>query len=141
LLFFGYTHCPDVCPGTLAALKKAQPQWEAAAPDTQVVFFSVDPQRDTPEVLKGYVSYFDPKFVGVTAPREMLAGLARIFGIIYIRVAGSSGEPNDYLVDHSASIVLIDPQGRLAGVLSAPHTPEDIAKRYITIRTAFLCCG
>ena len=129
LLFFGYTHCPDVCPVTLTVLKNAialMGKADADAELPQVVFVSVDPERDTLEHLAPYVSYFDPDFLGVTGSDENLATLARQLGILYLRA-----EPNangDYLVDHTAAVFLIDPRGHLVALFQAPHAPERIAR-------------
>jgi protein SCO1 len=134
LLFFGYTHCPDICPLTLAQVKgfyrslKGTP-YQA---DTQVVFVSVDPKRDTPEVLKRYVGYFDPAFVGVTGTRAQLALLTRPLGIYY----AYQGVGDNYAVDHSAVIVLIGPQAKLRAVFSAPHTAAVLSSDYLAIRQA-----
>ncbi len=134
LMFFGYTHCPDVCPLTLNELKGMYARL-AGTPypqDTQVVFVSVDPKRDSPQHLKRYVQYFDPHFLGVTGGEPELASLTRALGI-YHAVNGSG---QDYLVDHSAAIVLIDPQARLYALFSAPHQAPVLARDYLAIRGA-----
>lgn len=115
LVFIGFTHCPDVCPTALAILKQAWTRWQqdGHAKDIQVNFISVDPARDTPEVLKIYVRFFSPDFVAATGSDEQLEKLATPLGLVYARQDGDGG---DYSVDHSASILIIDPQGRLAGM-------------------------
>jgi protein SCO1/2 len=129
LLFFGYTHCPDVCPVTLSVLKNAIARMAEADADAelpQVVFVSVDPERDTLEHLASYVSHFNPGFLGVTGSDEKLAVLTRQLGILYLRT-----EPNadgDYLVDHTAAVFLIDPRGHLVALFQAPHAVERIAR-------------
>ena len=135
MLFFGYTHCPDVCPITLNVLDKvdeliaAQPDIHA---DLQILFITVDPQRDLPERLESYVSYFNERFIGLRANQQELARLTRQLGIAY----QLTGDPdsNDYLVDHSTAVLLLDPQRRLVGVFSAPHRAADIAERFSKIR-------
>lgn len=134
LLFFGYTNCPDVCPLTLAEAKGfynrlADTPYGA---DTRVVFVSVDPKRDTPATLKRYVKYFDPAFVGITGAREQLDQLTRGLGIFYAYRA----EGDDYLVDHSAAMALLDPNGDLRALFSAPHTADGLAGDYLAIREA-----
>jgi len=129
LLFFGYTHCPDVCPVTLSVLKSAIAQMAAAdtgvAPP-QVVFVSVDPARDTLAHLAAYVSHFSPDFLGVTGSDENLMAFARQLGVLYVRAdADASG---DYLVDHTAAVFLIDPRGHLVALFQAPQSVQALAR-------------
>jgi protein SCO1/2 len=122
LIFFGFTHCPDVCPSTLYDLKQVHEQLSRAPgpADHQVLFVSVDPERDTPEQLKQYVAYFHPDFIGVTGGDEQLAPLTLQLGIAY-RIEEHEPGAAQYGVDHSASVLLMDPRGRLHGVFPAPH--------------------
>ena len=129
LLFFGYTHCPDVCPVTLSVLKSAIAQMAAAdtgvAPP-QVVFVSVDPARDNLDHLAAYVSHFHPDFLGVTGSDENLMAFARQLGVLFVRNdADASG---DYLVDHTAAVFLIDPRGHLVALFQAPHSAATFAR-------------
>lgn len=123
--FFGFTHCPDICPTTLATFKQI---WNRLDPATRervrFDFVSVDPARDTPELLARYVGYFSPDFVASTGSDEELTRLTRALGLLYTR-----SEPKDgaYSVDHSASAVLIDPEGRQAGLFRPPFEAEAIA--------------
>jgi protein SCO1/2 len=134
-MFFGYVHCPDVCP---IALKVMQDAWkqiphdpaDQAAP--RMFFVSVDPDRDTPELLKQYVRYFDPSFIGVTGKANEVDKLTGQLGILY-GFEDKDTEGN-YNVNHSAQFVLIDPQGRLRAVISPPHDPATIASNFLTIR-------
>lgn len=129
LMFFGYTHCPDICPTTLNMLKQAMATYieKGGNPaDWQVVFVSVDPERDSPEQLAGYVTYFNKDFLGATGDPEQIARLTRSLGILYLKVENPDN-PENYLVDHSASIIVVDPQGREAAVLNAPHQPANLA--------------
>jgi protein SCO1/2 len=113
LLSFGFTHCAAVCPTTLATLAEARQALGAAADAVQVVFVSVDPERDAPAQLKAYLSAFDPSFVGGTAEPEVLAAMRRRYGVVAEKVpVGSS-----YAVDHTSSIFLIDAQGRLRAMM------------------------
>ena len=134
LLSFGYTHCPDVCPTTLAMLEGVQRRLPADAP--QVVFVSVDPERDTPSRLARYVQYFNPEFLGATGDHEALKGLTQPLGILYQRVEDQNSALG-YLVDHSAQIVLVDPQTRLHALFSPPHDPDKIAGDLQQIRAAY----
>ena len=132
LLFFGYTNCPDVCPLTLAEVKGFYSRLAGTSykADTRVVFVSVDPKRDTPDKLKRYVKYFHPAFVGVTGSREQLDQLTRELGIFY----AYRGEGDDYSVDHSATIALLDPNGDFRALFSAPHTADGLTSDYLAIR-------
>lgn len=129
LIFFGYTHCPDICPMTMSVLaqtaKLAETQL-AAFP--QVFFISVDPQRDKVEMLGEYVKFFDPTFTGVTGDIKMIEALTLQAGVVFMKAPVSTTDENNYLVDHSASLLLINPQGKLHAYLTPPHTPETIIK-------------
>lgn len=126
VLFFGYTHCPDVCPTTLSdmaqALKLLTPE---QAQRVQVLFVTVDPERDTPELLKGFVTYFHPGFLGLHGSPEAVARAAREFRVTYRRHT----EPGatDYLIDHTAGSYVLDGQGQLRLYLPYAHPPADIA--------------
>lgn len=129
LLFFGFAHCPDVCPATLAVLKQAKRLAADTAFGTQgqVLFVSVDPARDTPASLGRYVKYFDPAFRAATGPDDALAGLTRQLGVIYAKVPGAGDD--DYSMDHTASIFLVDPSLRVLSAIGLPHEAEDIVTR------------
>ncbi len=134
-VFFGYTHCPDVCPTTLHTLSEMDRILAERSPqrhDVQIVFVSVDPERDSAEQLAGYVPYFNRSFIGVTGAPEEIDRLTRQLGILHLKV--DRGEGKGYLVDHSASILLFDPSARLRGVFSAPHRAERMATDFIKIR-------
>lgn len=135
LLFIGYTQCPDVCPAALTTLKSVhalmqEQQLEAPA----VVFISIDPERDTPEILKQYVRYFNQDFMSATSNNiKALDKLAENLSIYYRKVPGMSGDINndDYLMEHSAAFMLINPDGQLQSYLTAPHTPMQIINSII----------
>lgn len=133
-VFFGYTHCPDVCPNALGMLKRVQGLLETAGetPLPRVLFVSVDPARDDPETLASYISYFHPSFTGLSGEDEELMRLTRQLGILYGRAPGGSDE--DYLVDHSAAIILLNPEGHFQAVFGMPHDPEKIAADFIAVR-------
>ena len=124
LAFAGFTHCPDACPTTLAMLATLDDRLRANGREMQVVFLSVDPERDTIARLAGYVAHFSPHFVAVTGARAQIDALCRDLGIAYVRNPGVGG---DYTVDHSAALVLIDPRARVAGYFRPPHDPAALA--------------
>lgn len=124
LVFAGFTHCPDACPTTLALLDTVEQRLRAGGGAIQVVFLSVDPERDTAERLAGYVDHFNPRFVAVTGARAQIDALCRDLGIAYVRNPGAGG---DYTVDHSAALVLIDPRARVAGYFQPPHDADALA--------------
>lgn len=119
LAFVGYTFCPDICPLTLAKLAGIQPDLQAMVDKPlKIWFISVDPKRDTTEQLNNYVSYFEQDaVVGMTAGHDQLFPFVRQLGLMY---ALSSTTEEDYLVDHSASVVLINPQGQLVAMFKPP---------------------
>ncbi|HXY77035.1 MAG TPA: SCO family protein, partial [Steroidobacteraceae bacterium] len=115
LMFFGFTHCPDVCPTTL--LKLAQIKKRAASAPLRVLFVSVDPERDTPAVLGLYVHAFDPAFEGITGDPQAIAALARSVGVATNRIELPGG---DYTMDHSAVLFLLDGRARICAVFTPP---------------------
>ena len=133
-LFFGYTHCPDVCPLTLAVLNDLlrQLQGSAEARDTQVIFITVDPERDSAGRLQEYVSYFNPAFIGLGGTIAQVMSLASQVGAVYMY--GDKSATGDYIVDHTAAVFLTDPRGRVVAVFSAPHLVDSIRDRYKMIR-------
>ncbi len=128
LMFFGYTHCPDVCPAALTVLKKAYDMLpENKRQMVQVIFVSVDPQRDTPEVSQKYASYFDKNFIGLTGSEEELKKVTKDYMAFYRKVEEQSKA--GYLVDHTAYIYLIDQKGILKLIYSSSkQKPELIAE-------------
>ena len=137
-IFFGYTYCPDICPTTLSTLTRMvrKLQNDPQSPENiQVVFVSVDPQRDTPEVIEGYLKYFNEAFVGITGEQQDIDSLARQFGAGYMKEPDTT--PGQYLVSHTSSIFLVDPQGRLLASFSPPHDPNTIIDQFQQIRTLF----
>lgn len=130
LLFFGFTHCPDICPSTLYDLQLVNEtlgqQPPGALAPHQVLFVSIDPERDSPEKIGPYVRYFDPSFIGVTGPHKQLAPLTLQMGIAY-RIEEHAAGDLQYTVDHSAGILVTNPDGRLHGVFPAPHDAHKIA--------------
>lgn len=105
-LYFGYTYCPDICPDTLAKLARVREALGDEADEMQVIMVSVDPERDTPDVLAEYVSHFDPSFVGITGTKAEIDAAGEPFGLFYQKNEGSAA--TGYLVDHSTRTFLID---------------------------------
>ena len=127
-VFFGYTNCPDVCPTTLSVLNvvaNGLGETGDGVPDTRFYFVSVDPDRDTPEKLREYVPYFNAKFIGVTGSRDQIDNLTRQLSILY--VIGKEEAGGGYLVDHTASVLLLNPAGQFDAVFSPPLQPANIA--------------
>lgn len=136
LAFFGYTYCPDVCPITLQVMKEVVARLDSERHDPmQVAFFTVDPARDTAERMREYVGFFDEDFVGVTGELTPVLELTRSLGIVASFTA-VDGQPDDYLVDHTASMLLIDPQRRVRAKFNAPHQIDSIVADYLVLRDA-----
>jgi len=110
-VFFGYTNCPDVCPTTMSELAQVKSDLGAEGDRLQVLFVTVDPERDTPEVLKAYMAHFDPSFLALRGSPEELAAVAKDFKIFYKQVPGDT--PTSYSMDHSAGMYMFDPKGQL----------------------------
>jgi protein SCO1/2 len=123
LLFAGFTHCPDVCPATLGVMKAVEQRIGTLNP-VQMIFLSVDPERDTPEAMKRYVRYFSPTLTGITGPTAQLDALSSSLGLAYMKAAGTSA--SEYSVDHSAALALINPQAQVAAYFQAPHQVEPL---------------
>lgn len=126
LVFLGYTHCPDICPTTLAALNKVYPQLTTLSPElpVQIMFLSVDPNRDTPERLAAYKAYFNDDFIAATADHGQVFPFVRSIGMMY--AISESTEADDYLVDHSGSIVVIGPDATARGRFKPQSSPGQV---------------
>ena len=131
-LFFGYTYCPDVCPTTLSVLNSIAQRLQDVDADIRFVMITVDPERDTPERLAEFVTYFNGDFLGVTGSDQALEQLTRPLGILYQRVQPEAGSES-YLVDHTAAVFLFDPDGRYHAVFSPPLSAEKIAGDFRTM--------
>jgi protein SCO1 len=125
VVFFGFTHCPDVCPTTLAELARAIKELGPDGERVQVLMVTVDPERDTPDVLKQYVTALDPSFIGLTGDPEAISRTAREFKVFYQKSPGAS--PQVYSVDHSSGSYVFDPQGRLRLLVSYGQGADVIA--------------
>lgn len=126
LIFMGYTFCPDICPTTLAELKQLYPQLQSieAKHPVKVLFLSVDPNRDTQERLNEYINFFHSDFVAATAEHKALFPFVRSMGMAYA-IAESTDKP-DYLIDHSASVVVVNPNGHVMGRFKPEHKPGEM---------------
>lgn len=125
VVFFGYTHCPDVCPTTLAEMASVMQQLGPLADKVQVLFVSVDPERDTPELLSNYVPAFDSRFLGLVGDKAATEKVAKEFKVFYQKVPGK--EPGSYTMDHTAGSYVFDPQGRLRLFVRHGQGAEPIA--------------
>ena len=142
VVFLGFTHCPDICPTTLAELAQAQKQW-TGMPDSirpRVLFVSVDPERDTPLRIGEYAHAFHADTLAATADLPALEDFAQSLGFVFMKVPGKNFEqnPNDYSMDHSSGIAVIDPQGRVAGLMRPPFDPKAIAADMTALTQATL---
>ena len=135
LWFFGFTHCPDICPMTLSLLSAAvnQLQSEHGVEDVTIVFVSVDPERDTPEKIKAYVNAFNEKAVGVSSYNDNLAPFLQNMGIIAVKQKQTDLQ-RDYLVDHSSAIYLIAPDTGISALFNTPHRIDSITNDVLVIQ-------
>lgn len=126
LLFFGFTHCPDICPNTLGMLNAvhASLAQDDNTPPLNIVFVSVDPRRDKPENLRKYVRYFDKDFSGVTGEIDQIK---RLTGALYLPFAYTDNADGSYGVEHSAALVLVNPSAKARAYFTPPHTPQKLA--------------
>lgn len=125
LIYFGYTFCPDICPATLGNVSQALRELGTKAEDVQLIMVSLDQERDTPAELAKYVEHFHPSFVGVTGSQEKLAEVASLYGIYFQKTEGSAG--TGYLIDHTATLLVVDREGYLKLVFPFGVTASEIA--------------
>ena len=133
-LFFGYTHCPDICPITMQTLRQVRESLagQDITQSLNFLFVSVDGARDTPEHLKQYIGYFGPGFEAASGSPDQVNSLTNQIGVPYSIDEHQAGE--DYLVAHSGAVYLISPKGNLSAIFQPPHTPEEMADRFTEIR-------
>jgi protein SCO1 len=124
-MFFGFTHCPDVCPTTMQEVADALDAVGPPAKDFKVLFVTVDPARDTPALLKSYLGAFDPRIIGLTGSQKDIDALTARNSVLVQRV----GEGESYTFNHTASVLLFNSAGQLAGTLSPSDTPDDRKKK------------
>jgi len=133
LLYFGYTSCPDICPTTMSMLAAARKT--SVAPFPQVFFISGDPPRATLEKLSAYVEYFDKDFIGVTGSEKMLNALALQSSVVFTKMPAEPASENDYLMDHSSALLVVNPKAQLVAFINPPHTPGSILKAVAAIQS------
>jgi len=126
LIYFGYTHCPDACPTALNDIAIALDELGAKREAVRPVFITVDPERDTPEILKDYVASFDAPILALTGSPEEIARAAKAYRVYYAKHAEPGG---DYSMDHSSVIYVMDPEGRFTASFTHQKAPEEIAER------------
>ena len=127
IAFVGFTYCPDICPATMAMLSQAAKQIPNEVPEPQVLLVSADPERDTPEQLNQYVTFFGDGFRGVTGDYEGLERLARDLNAVFMHNDDADGQK---AVDHSSHLALISPHGQLVGIIQPPHNAEAVVNVY-----------
>ncbi len=128
LLFFGFTHCPDICPTTLSTMASVYRKLEKQLPAEKlpaIIFVSIDPERDSLELIGSYVKFFAPEFTAVTGEHPQLTALTRQLGLLYTIEEHEPGV-SDYIVDHSSGIILMNPEAELVGLLRTPHDEQQI---------------
>lgn len=139
-LFFGFTNCPDVCPTTLKVMQamwKTLPTKMGDKGHPKLYFVSVDPDRDKLETLKQYVRFFNPEFNAATGKLDEIDKLTNQIGILYGYDEKEGKDDKEYIVNHSAQLILVDPKGRMRAVISPPHIAKTIAANFQTIRTFY----
>jgi len=127
LTFFGYTYCPDACPTALNNISVALEKLGSDAAKLQPLFVTVDPHRDTREVMRDYLQSFDPRIIGLTGTLDQIDRVAKEYRVYVAQQKSESDEANNYLVSHSAYIYLIDPDGKFVNVIQSGEAGEDIA--------------
>jgi protein SCO1 len=128
LIFFGFTHCPDICPAELQVIAQALDQLGDKAKTVVPVFITLDPERDTPEAMANYVKSFGGNFVGLTGSPEAIAAAAKAYRVSYSKVENKDS-PGDYSVDHSALVYLMDPEGRYMTHFSYGLSADQMAEK------------
>ena len=128
LIFFGFTHCPDICPAELQVIAQALDQLGDKAKTVVPIFITLDPERDTPEAMANYVKSFGGNFVGLTGPPEAIAAAAKAYRVSFAKVENKDS-PGDYSVDHSALVYLMDPEGRYVTHFSYGLSADQMAEK------------
>ncbi len=128
ILYFGYTYCPDICPTSLQVLSQALHLLGGQADRFQPYFITIDPERDTVAVMRNYVQYYDDRLIGLTGSPEMVDRIAKLYKARYEKVVEDNQDPSLYLMDHTASLYLLDPEGRFITKFAHGISPEDLAR-------------
>lgn len=140
LLFFGFTRCPELCPTTLTTLNKTYEilSQRKKVPMPQVVFISVDPERDDPTTIKNYLASFNKHFIGATGKKADLKKLTASLNILFMKVQKTnSTDASDYQIDHSGTILLVNPNAQLLAIFSTPHNEEALSHDVEEIESKF----
>lgn len=131
LLFFGFTHCQSICPLTMAMLTQLYTDLKAEKlPLPQVIFITLDPKRDTAKAVNAYVKAFNPNFIGLTGPSAGIHQLSKQMGVVYIQAQQSKASDNNYQIDHSGTLYLVNPEAKLVAIFSPPHDEANIKQDY-----------
>jgi len=140
IVFVGYTHCPDICPTTLGLMSEVYRELSLQKMDPpHVIFLTIDPERDTPKVMNSYIEYFNAEFIGLTGTLANIEKFTKNLNAVYRKAPGLGGEitKDDYLMDHSSALMLINPQGNLQSILTAPHTLGNVIDSIIKSRAYY----
>jgi protein SCO1 len=131
LLYFGYTHCPDICPMTLAEIAQILDKLGPLATDVQPFYISIDPERDTPETVDSYAKQFDPRIIGLSGSPADIAAAAKQYHVFYARIDFSGEAKSDYTMEHSAFVYVVDGQGKYVTLFSpiSGQEPEEMATK------------
>lgn len=136
VLYFGFTSCPSICPATMSLLNEVYTQMQAdKKPLPQVVFISVDPKRDSFAKINRFIDSFNSDFKGATGNEQQIKQLTNELSILFMKVQQANANPDDYQIDHSGTLVLIDPTGKFYAVFTTPHEPDKVTKDLETITT------
>ena len=138
MIYFGYTYCPDVCPTSLSLMAQALDLLAEKSPGKaariQPIFISVDPERDTPALLKEYVKHFHPRLIGLTGTPDQVATAAKAYRVFYSKVVEKGAKPDAYLMDHSSITYVMGPDGKFVTHFGHGSDPEVMAKKLATLR-------
>lgn len=131
VIFIGFSHCPDICPTTLTDLARAQKLWRDSGLENKprLLFVSIDPERDSPKILADYAAFFNKDTLTATANEPQLSEFTRSIGLVYMKVT----QGDTYTMDHSATLVLLNPKGEFAGIIRPPFKPDAIARDLLTL--------
>jgi protein SCO1/2 len=131
VIFIGFSHCPDICPTTLTELARAQSLWRDSGLGNKprLLFVSIDPERDSPKILADYAAYYDKDTLTATASEPQLSAFTRAIGLVYMKVP----QGDSYTMDHSATLVVLNPKGEFAGIIRPPLKPDAIARDLLTL--------
>jgi protein SCO1/2 len=135
LMYFGYTRCPDICPTTLAEISETLKSLGPLAGEIQPLFITIDPERDTPDVVGTFVDQFDPLIIGLSGTAAEIAAVAKEYHVYYARSAASAADGDSYFMEHTAFVYVMGPDGKYATLFSPlrGQTPDDMAAKLRTL--------